>query len=240
MEASTPRKQVGRSPRYPGIDLERAVERAHTLFDKESHYAANTQIVLQHWGYAPKSGGGAVTLAALKAFGLIDTVGTGDRRTAHITTLAEDILNADNPLIREEALRKAALSPQAHRDIWENYGASLPSEVSLEAWLRRDKGFTPGGARELIAEYKKSIAYAGLTGRNATVSPSEPDPDTVVDSGTVVSRTMGGETIVESGTPTSRTRVVGPAHIQIPIPLPEGMGTLSIPRHVSTESLALV
>jgi hypothetical protein len=51
---------------------------------------------------------------------------------------------------------------------------------------------------------------------------------------------VGGEAIVDSGTPTSRTRVVGSAHIQIPIPLPEGMGTLSIPRHVSSESLALV
>src|SRR5690242_15989093 len=121
MEAST-RKQVGRSPRYPGIDLERAVERARTLFEKEAHYPTNTQIVLQHWGYAPKGGGGAVTLAALKAFGLIETDGAGDRRTAHVSRLAENILNPENPLIRQDALKTAALLPQAHRDIWEQYG----------------------------------------------------------------------------------------------------------------------
>src|SRR5207247_7259978 len=138
---------------------------------KEAHYPANVTIVLQHWGYAPKSGGGAVALAALKAFGFIETGGTGEARTAKVSRLAEKILHAEDPLVRQQALQTAALLPPIHKELWERYGPQLPSDQSLDSYLRHERGFTPGGSRDVIAEYKRTISYAGLTERDATVPP---------------------------------------------------------------------
>jgi hypothetical protein len=167
--ASTSRKRKGRSPRYPGIDLETAVERARKLWAEEAHYTTNVQVALGHWGYAPKSGGGAVAIAALKAFGLLDDTGAGDARKVHLTELAQDILLSEAPGRRQEAIQDAALRPPAHADLWSRYGAQLPSDQSVQLYLMRERGFTPGGAAELVSEFKRTISFAGLTGRPATV-----------------------------------------------------------------------
>jgi hypothetical protein len=242
MEASTARKQVGRSPRYPGIDLERAVARARVLWEAEAHYPANVQIIMQHWGYKPKSGGGAVTIAALKSFGLIETSGTGDTRTAKLTRLAEDILHAEDPMVQLEAAKAAALLPTIHKELWDRYGPQLPSEQSLDSYLRHERGFTPVGARELIGEYKRTISFAGLTERGATLpsrvsdSSPEPEPGIVPGAAAVAGTPSPSLTRARAG----EGRESPPAQIMIPIPLPEGMGTLSIPRHVSGGSWDVV
>jgi hypothetical protein len=232
MEASGARKQKGRSPRYPGIDLELALHRARQLWNEEAHYPTNVQVALRHWGYAPKSGGGAVALAALKSFGLLDDEGSGDARKVWLTTRAQDILMTDDEAYREEAIREAALLPPAHQDLWDRYGPQLPSDQSLQLYLMRERGFTPSGASELASEYKRTISFARLTERGATVSPDgrqEEESVTPAPSAEAVTRpapprAYGG------GAGVSKDQIV------IPVPLREGMGTISLPRYLSQGS----
>src|SRR5436305_2614833 len=110
-ETTAQPKRKGRSPRYPGIALDLAVQRARQLWEKERVYPTNVQTALSHWGYAPKSGGGAVAIAALKSFGLIEDNGSGDARTVQLTERAQQILLSDDPLQVRSATEDAALAP---------------------------------------------------------------------------------------------------------------------------------
>jgi len=91
-EATQPpvrKKTRQRSPSYPGIGLEAALGRAKALYQEEGRNAAPNEAILDHWGYASKSGPGLVTLAALKRFGLLQTEGPGKAR---LTNLALSII----------------------------------------------------------------------------------------------------------------------------------------------------
>src|SRR5438552_17689881 len=79
--AHKPKRQ--RSPSYPGIGLEVALERARSLYREEGRNAAPNEAILHHWGYGPKSGPGLVTLAALKRFGLLTGEGSGKSRLSN-------------------------------------------------------------------------------------------------------------------------------------------------------------
>src|SRR4051812_11473807 len=77
-----------RSPNFPFVDLETAIERARILNQKEGRNSAAPETVVDHWGYAPKSSGGRQTIAALRQFGLLEGRGTSLR----LTDLARSIL----------------------------------------------------------------------------------------------------------------------------------------------------
>jgi hypothetical protein len=167
---SSPKPKRPRSPSYPGIGLEEALERARTLYQHQRNHAANVDVVLQHWGYKPKSGAGGVVLAALKKFGLLVDEGSGDARSARLTDLALDILldAREDSGARDEAIRRAALSPSIHRELLEeNDGILPPSDAGLLFHLTRERGFTDAAARELIRELRGTLAFAKLPSGDA-------------------------------------------------------------------------
>lgn len=250
MEPSAPpTKRKGRSPRYPGIDLELAIQRATTLWKHEALYPTNVQTALSHWGYAPKSGGGAVAIAALKSFGLITDKGTGDARTVQLSERAQTIIVSEDPVQVREETQAAALAPTAHQDLWTRYGPQLPSDESLKLYLMRERGFTPSGAAELISEYKRTIAFAGLTERGATVSADAADEDDLPEQSAVpierVARTWqlygGGIANPVSEANLSRHALMGSAATMLEIPVPlagEGFARVSLPARMSPRAWA--
>lgn len=168
---NTPPKRKGRSPNYPGIDLKLALERAAMLWDAEQHHAVPNDLILKHWGYGPKSGGGSVAFAALKRFGLLEDAGNG---RARLTSRAQSILLAQREGRTESKLiQEAALLPAMHKSMWTTHGATLPSDENLKFELVTEKGFTPGGAAEFISEWKRTMKFANLTGPDATVPPAD-------------------------------------------------------------------
>jgi hypothetical protein len=158
-----PRRE-GRSPSYPGIDLEKALVRARELFDRDGRNASHIDQILRHWGYSPKSGPGRITFSALKKFGLLAEEGTGPKRRGRLSDLALRILLDERPDSpeRRRAIQQAALNPSIHRELWEEYEGSLPSDETLRSTLRIERRFTESGASEFIQEFKDTIAFAGL------------------------------------------------------------------------------
>lgn len=229
---SSKRKQKGRSPRYPGIDLETAIQRARQLWEREAQYATNVHTVLQHWGYQPKSGAGAVAIAALKSFGLIEDSGAGDARTVALTVLAQDIVLSDDDEQRTDAIQSAALLPTAHDDLWKRYSSQLPSDQSLQLYLMRERQFTPGGAKELASEYKRTLAFAGLTGRGVAVSQRSPEEaqSSGISQGVTAKPPVAG-TMAGGGTATVSR------NLEIPVPLTDGgMVVISVPRSMTVDA----
>lgn len=177
-QTQAPRRKQ-RSPNYPGIDLGAALKRAQIVWGREQHHPAAQHVILNHWGYAPKSGGGAVAYAALKRFGLLEDHGRGEAR---LTQLALDILRSQHEGRPDyEKIREAALRPAMHRDLWQEYRASLPSNESLQFKLVTEKGFTPGGADEFISEWKRTLSFAKLAEATGSVGP-DATPSTAVQS----------------------------------------------------------
>src|SRR6266566_2450697 len=173
MSESTPaKKPKGRSPAYPSINLETAIQRARQLYDKERHYLTPMSTIASHWGYRSLNGAAVGAIAALKKYGLLDQEGAGQDRKAKLSELADVILVHPDEVKRKAAIREAALRPPTHREMWEKYHNHLPSEQNLLWELTRDRGFTETGAKEFIPIYRATIAFAQLEDDNGTSEPA--------------------------------------------------------------------
>ena len=157
-------KTKPRSPAYPSIPLEKAVDRAHQIYKHEQENKAHVSTIFSHWEYKTRSGNARLALAALKYYGLIDIEGFGDNRKAQLTDLALDILldEREDSKERKEAIKKAALFPVINSELWNKYEGRLPSEKELEFSLKREKRFTERGAREFLLNFFKTLQYANL------------------------------------------------------------------------------
>ena len=140
------------------------------------------ETILSHWGHKPGSSIGFISVAALKKFGLLVDEGRGGNRQARLTDDAMAIILDERPdsTERDSLYRDLALRPQIHRDLWEQYGSQLPSDETLRFRLRHEKGFTERGVAEFIDEYKRTLAFAGLT-ESATLSDESADTESPID-----------------------------------------------------------
>jgi hypothetical protein len=234
------RKQP-RSPSYPGIDLQAALEKAKAVFDNEQRHAAHVDTLFGHWGNNPGSGAGGVTLAALKQFGLMTDEGSGDSRRAKLTDDALAILldEPDSPA-RWDGIRAAALRPPIHAAAWEKYAGSLPSDPNMRSWLIREKGFTTGGADAFINQLRKTVSYAGLS-QSDRVTRSESTPSTEAPTGMATSSPPRSAATVERPTEAfqrSPERTSSGRAIQIP--LGSGWATLDAPFPLTEEAWRLM
>ncbi len=197
------RRPKGRSPSYPAVHLESAIQRTRTLYDKERQHPTPVDTIVKHWGYKSANGPASLTLAALKKFGLVEDQGTGAARRAQVSDLAIDILVNPDQARRLAAIREAALLPVIHRDLWEKYGARLPSDDNLRWELTRSRGFTDTGANEFIPEYRATVSFAQL-GSSGTVQPQDQ-----VDGGATSDQVQAGSFPPEEKSPSTPGQKVG-------------------------------
>lgn len=170
--ADTQNAKRFRSPPYPFIPLSKAVERARAVYDVAKHHEVSFPVLADAWDYGLKSSGLVQTAAALIHFGLMSDQGTGKNRKFSLTNDALRIIQDADPQSskRRDALKRAALKPKIHGELWKKFGAlSGVSDFVLINYLtldRRDEGeapFSPSAAEELVSEYKATMDYAGVT-----------------------------------------------------------------------------
>ncbi|HSQ58980.1 MAG TPA: hypothetical protein VLT84_00880 [Acidobacteriota bacterium] len=145
-----------RSPNYPSIPLDEAVDAVEKLWKKEHGTAVPPDVAAQAIGFSSLSGPSRSKLAALKQYGLLE--GRGD---IAVSDLAKSILVPKNPTERQAAIRRAALEPELFRDVHESYAKA--SDDAIMSYLVRDLDFSQGGARAFIVSYRKTVSYAKLT-----------------------------------------------------------------------------
>ncbi len=178
--AAPKKPRQGRSPAFPFIPLEKALERAESLRVAEGgrpkHFSP-WSAVARAWGIGEKTGTMKQSVAALGHFGLFEFQGSGEERAARLTDTALMILLDKQPTSpeRDALIRQLALKPAIHAELWAKWKNELPSDVTFETYLVRDRGFSENGARDLIGEYKATIAYAKLSQPDAMVEEPEGD-----------------------------------------------------------------
>jgi len=117
-----------------------------------------------HWKYGPKSSGGLVTVAALKAYGLMADKGNGAERKVFLTPFGLSVVQDERQHSpdRDAALKKAALNPKIMSDLWSKYAADLPSMDTVSHYLKVDKDFNENAVSDVIKIYKENISFARL------------------------------------------------------------------------------
>ena len=152
-----------RSPAYPFISLEKALERAKKIMEIEGRNVAPLSSVLTAWGYGEKSSNGRQTIAALRQFGLMEYE-KGNNNGVYLTRHAWNILKDLRPdsAEKKELIQVSAKEPKIHRELWEKYGAELPSDNTILTYLIKDKMFNDSSAKGLLNVYKATISFAGL------------------------------------------------------------------------------
>lgn len=166
-----------RSPNYPSINLETAVSKTNTLFQAFRRHPMPQAQVLQKLDYTADSSVGQQVIAALKAYGLVDTTGTGKNRTVAITEPGEQIVRShpDRPML----LGAAALAPRIHMELWGKY-YSADKETPIEVvqnyllWDRPEGKFNEQVVDQFLAQFTETISFANLN-TSGIISPEELD-----------------------------------------------------------------
>ena len=184
-----------RSPGYPVIDLETAIQRVLKL----KEYAPNRKPIpvdtaLAQWSYKPKSGAGLQVLASVKKYGLIEDSGQKDQRTVKVTNLAWKILTDPRPESpsRCQAIRQAAMAPVIHQDMRERWPHGLPDDTTVHVWLVQDKKFNEKYVKRFLTQIKATFEYAKLDSEPDVLDDDGQDGDQPVKPGDWVQWTSGG------------------------------------------------
>ena len=174
-DAPEPKKKKSRSPSFPAIDLEEAIEKIKIIWEKEKRHGAGVPVLAKHFGYSEKSSGGMQAVAALIKYGLAEEEGSNANRTVKLSERAMTILFGE-PEKQAQARRDAALEPTLHRELWEEFGNELPSDDTLERKLILESDFNPASVKSAVRIFKKAIEIAGPK-KNDTLSQATPkDP----------------------------------------------------------------
>jgi len=169
-----------RSPSYPAVSLPDGLEDLRRVFSQIQHHPAP----LEALGAAldMKPGGSALNgrLSALKKFGLLDEIeGTkGAHKSYRVTLLGKDlVLHGKESEEFRAAARQAALLPIIYAALWEHFGPVLPSNALLKTHLVRERNFNAHQVDGMIADFRATVDFAGLTGDAEEPAPAAAAPE---------------------------------------------------------------
>jgi hypothetical protein len=164
---------IKRSPSYPRIDLDRAVELAKKVYDSTFESSVDTETLYELMGYRGKSGPSASALSALKQYKLVE----GRDQALRIAPLALRILHPANEQEKADALAEAVFAPQLYNEIRVQFSGKLPSDQVLKSYLVRTHSFNPNGADELIRILRVNRAHME---RSSSMSAAQSVDETYV------------------------------------------------------------
>jgi hypothetical protein len=153
------KRSIKRSPGYPMISLQEAIEKAKALWGKDKNNNIPLQAAYQHLGYQSMGGYAARIMAALKKFELISE----DKGSIKLTNEAIDIiLHEPSDEHHVNTIRKLALRPIIYERIFNDFDGRVPSDATLKIKLIRDYGFNAGSVDDFISTFKQTMEYANL------------------------------------------------------------------------------
>jgi len=167
-----PKKE--RSPSFPFISLKRALDRVEALYVSHKREPARLAVVAKSWGYAAKSSAVLQTVSALKQFGLIEDLGSGEDRKVQVTELARRIISDERPGARLNAIKESACLPKIISEYLPKWVPERPSDAHCISELHLDRGFTSESARIFLRVFDETVAYAGLSDDVIPVQQAEP------------------------------------------------------------------
>ncbi len=149
-----------RSPSFPYIGLDKAVERTRQFAAQARRSDVLVADAAGTWGMAPKSSSTLMTIGALLAFGLIEDSGAGDSRKIRVSDVGQRILGDERPGVREKLLAEAALKPKLIAEYALRWADGRPADQICISELKYDKGFNDEGASRFLRVFDETIVFA--------------------------------------------------------------------------------
>ena len=146
-----------RSPRYPRMSLEQAIEKAGEVYKSEHRHPAEQAVVAKAIGYAALHGAALGAIATLRTYGLLEPSGGGLRVSDDAVTLIELKGEKDNKA-RVAALQNVAWRPKVLHQLREKFEGQPPSDTNLRHWLIQQE-FLSDAAAEVIRVYRKNLEF---------------------------------------------------------------------------------
>jgi hypothetical protein len=147
-----------RSPTYPIIGLQEAINKVSDLYNKEKRNSVPREIAVQAMGYNSLSGRSLQILSSLFQYDLLER----SKGTVKITDDAFTILNApEGSIDKNQALKRAALAPDVFQDIINQYPRNLPSDENIK-WFLQQKDFSAQAANATIQSFRETISFANV------------------------------------------------------------------------------
>tara|TARA_R110002096_G_scaffold27831_13_gene84649 strand:- start:4953 stop:5711 length:759 start_codon:yes stop_codon:yes gene_type:complete len=146
-----------RSPRFPFIPLEEAVSHLQKLSECQTDPSQPMKRpeILKAFNYGSFHGAAIKTIAALRAYDLLEKQGDG----IGISAVGRGLLAAESEEAKLDLLQRAALSPLMFRRIWRR--ARHCSRDELKEQLL-ERGFTEPGAKRASRIYRQNNKLAAL------------------------------------------------------------------------------
>ena len=164
-----------RSPQYPFVNLETALDLLRALYQKVERGAFLPTDAAKAWGFNTVSGMTRSKITALRQYGLIEGKTRGKDAESPKLSLRGVALARRNPTVFDKEylseLQEAALAPPAFREIHDMPDAT---DELLQHQLVVEKDFTEDGAKRCIEAYRATIQFANL-GKKETVSGKDTD-----------------------------------------------------------------
>jgi hypothetical protein len=170
-EARETAGQRDRSPSFPFIPLKTAIERLVAFENHHKRAGVPPDRVGPAWGMKTNTSQAQQTLAALRAYGLLETRLTTDGRRVMISEDGRTYLRAQQESVKWDILRRAALRPKQIEKYWRDWGTDRPKDAAcLDALVVHGGGFSEDGAEKFLRVYDETISYAGL-GESDKIDP---------------------------------------------------------------------
>jgi len=169
-----------RSPSYPSIGLETAIEKVTAVYQKDAQNSIPREIVAKHAGYSGITGGSLATLSSMLKFGLLE--GRGDNTS--VSDLALQIIaHPKGSEERRAAILQAAFSPSLFAEIRDHFKSGKVSDPALRPYLLTRK-FLPVAVDPAIRAYRETMALVesesnGYTDHEGGSSPKIPVTDSM-------------------------------------------------------------
>ena len=157
----TKRKRQSR-PRFPFITLRKAIARAEQLEKLAGDHPVQVLDAKSAWGYSASSSGGTQTIAALKAYGLLEESSNGNARKLILTDDAIRYFRDEREDVRTSLRKKFAFSPKAMAEMFAEWRSGLPSDIVARSHLKVEKEFTEKAVEEFLVIYKDNLAFSDL------------------------------------------------------------------------------
>jgi hypothetical protein len=158
-----------RSPNYPRISLQNAIEAIAAVYAKEKRAKFPRLSLAKHLGYNSLNGRSLGKIGALRAYDLI--AGREDALTVSRTALA--ILEAPrNSADYRQALQTAFDGPPLFRAISEAHSDGIPSPETLKWWLSQ-KGYVGDAAERAASVYLESRSLVSDIGPDYSIDDRE-------------------------------------------------------------------
>lgn len=166
-----------RSPNFPCIDLEKAIERAKQVYQRDKTTAVPITLIHDRWDYKAMSGMLQQVVAALKAYGLIQDEGSGKKRMIRVSESARKILLDHGD--KSQIIKSAALRPKVFANLWEKFKSNgIPEDDVLRHYLlwEYEPAFNEDSVDSCIGTFKDTIAFANLSD-SGIIEPEYDDTD---------------------------------------------------------------